>query len=61
VSWKLYPNTTHAFDHSLLGDKSFKRSAGGRTFTYRYNAKSVEDAWRDTREFLVRHLGAGKP
>jgi dienelactone hydrolase len=56
VSWKLYPDTTHAFDNSLLGDKVFKRSSGGRTFTYRNNAKSVEAAWRDSREFLSRHL-----
>jgi dienelactone hydrolase len=58
VSWKLYPNTTHAFDNSLMGDKVFKRSAGGRTFHYRYSAKSVEDAWRDTRAFLAKHLAS---
>lgn len=61
VSWKLYPDTTHGFDHSLLGDTAFKRSAGGRTFTYRYNAKSVEQAWRDTREFMTRYVATKKP
>lgn len=58
VSWKLYPDTTHAFDNSLLGDKVFTRESGGRKFTYRYNAKSVEAAWRDSREFLARSMGA---
>jgi dienelactone hydrolase len=57
VSWKLYPDTTHAFDSSSLGDRAFTRQAGARTFTYRYNAKSVEAAWRDSREFLARHMG----
>jgi dienelactone hydrolase len=56
ASWKLYPDTTHAFDNSILGDRPFTRQAGGRKFTYRYNAKSVEAAWRDSREFLARHL-----
>ena len=61
VSWKLYPNTTHSFDNSLMGDRPFTRQSGGRTFTYRYNAKSVEQAWGDSREFLARHLGVKKP
>lgn len=58
VSWKVYPNTTHGFDLSHLGGKPLKRQMGNRMVTYRYNPKSVEEAWHDTREFLARHLGS---
>jgi dienelactone hydrolase len=61
VSWKVYPNTTHSFDNSLLGDRPFVREGGGRKFIYRYSAKSTEAAWQDARAFLARYLGGRKP
>ena len=62
IAWKVYPGTTHSFDSSIMGDRSFTRPLpGGRTTTYRYNRQSTEDAWRESREFLARHLKGGAP
>jgi dienelactone hydrolase len=57
VEYKVFPGTSHAFDHSLMADKPFVFQQGGRTVTYRYNRESVEAAWRLTLDFLGRHVG----
>jgi dienelactone hydrolase len=55
VEYKVFPGTTHAFDHSLMGDKPVVLRYGNRTVTHRYNRDSVEAAWRLTLDFLGRH------
>jgi dienelactone hydrolase len=62
IAWKVYPGTTHSFDSSIMGNRPFTRPLpGGRTTTYRYNRESTEDAWRESREFLARHLKGRAP
>lgn len=56
VEHRVFPGTTHGFDHSLLADKPFVFQQGGRTVTYRYNRESVEAAWRLALDFLGRHV-----
>jgi dienelactone hydrolase len=51
VKWIVFPDTTHAFD-----GPSLTRQSGGKTFTYRHNPRAVEEAWRESREFLARHM-----
>jgi dienelactone hydrolase len=58
VEYTVFPRTTHAFDHSLMGDKASVFRQGGRTITHRYNRESVEAAWRLTLDFLGRRLPA---
>ena len=57
VEFKVLPGTTHAFDHSWMGDKPVVAKVGGLTVTYRYNRESVEATWKLTLDFLARHLG----
>jgi dienelactone hydrolase len=61
VQYTVFPRTTHAFDHSLMGDTPVTFQQGGRTITHRYNPESVAAAWRLTLEFLGRHLGGAGP
>jgi dienelactone hydrolase len=61
VEYKVFPGTTHAFDHSLMGDKPVLMRQGNRTITHRYNRESVEAAWRLTLDFLGRYVGRPEP
>jgi dienelactone hydrolase len=57
VEFKVFPNTTHAFDHSLMGNKPVVAQQGNRTVTYRYNRDAVEASWKLIVDFLGRHVG----
>lgn len=57
VEFTVFPNTTHAFDHTWMGDKPVVAKAGSLTVTYRYNRESVEATWKLTLDFLGRHVG----
>jgi len=54
VSWKLYPNATHAFDMANFAGQyvTFQR----RRFTYRGDAQIAGQAWQDMKAFLDPHL-----
>jgi dienelactone hydrolase len=57
VSYKVYPDTTHAFDSPIWGSEGRRISHGARgPFLYRYNPAATEDAWRETEAFFARHL-----
>jgi len=60
VELTIFPGTTHAFDHSWMGDKTVTAQQGNRTVTYRYNRASVDATWTLTLDFLARRLGGGK-
>jgi dienelactone hydrolase len=55
VEHHLFPGTTHGFDHSLRAGKPTVYQRGDETIVYRYNAESVDAAWRLTLDFLSRH------
>ena len=57
VEFKVFPGTTHAFDHSLMGNKPVVAQQGNRTVTYRYNRDAVEASWKLILDFLARHVG----
>lgn len=57
VEFTVFPGTTHAFDHSLMGDKPVVIRQGRQTITYRYNQAAVEAAWKLTLGFLTRRMG----
>lgn len=57
VEFTVFPGTTHAFDHSLMGDKPVVTRQGNHTVTYRYNRESVEASWQLALEFLRRRVG----
>lgn len=59
VELKVFPGTTHAFDHSWMADKPVASQQGGRTVTYRYNQEAVEGTWKLTLDFLERRIGGG--
>jgi dienelactone hydrolase len=61
VEVKVFPGTTHAFDHSLMGDKPVVVPQGRRTITYRYNRPAVEESWKLMQDFLARHVGVHGP
>jgi dienelactone hydrolase len=56
-AYKVFPGTTHAFDHSLMADKPVVLQQGNRTHTHRYNRQSVEAAWELTLDFIARRGG----
>lgn len=56
VEIRLFPDTTHAFDHSLWGDRPIEVQYGPRTVTYRYNRQSVEKSWELIVDFLKRRV-----
>jgi dienelactone hydrolase len=56
VEFTVLPATTHAFDHSWMGDKPVMARQGNRTVTYRYNREAVEATWKLTLDFLARRL-----
>lgn len=60
VEFTVFPGTTHAFDHSLMGDKPVVTRQGRQTITYRYNREAVEAAWKLTLSFLKRYLGESR-
>lgn len=55
VELTVLPGTTHAFDHTWMGDKPVVVQQG-RTITYRYNPDAVEQTWNLAREFLARRM-----
>ena len=57
VELRIFPDTTHAFDHSWMADKPVVSQQGGRTVTYRYNREAVETTWKLTLDFLERRVG----
>lgn len=57
VEYKVFPGTTHAFDHSLMADTPVVLQQGNRTHTHRYNRQSVEAAWELTLDFIARRVG----
>ena len=57
VEFTVFPGTTHAFDHSWMGDKPVVTKRGSLTVTHRYNPESVEATWKLTLDFLARRLG----
>lgn len=61
VEFKVLPGTTHAFDHSLMGDKPVVVRQGGQMVTHRYNRESVEATWKLMLDFLGRHAGGSAP
>ena len=54
VEYRVFPETTHAFDHSLWGDQPVAVQYGYRTVTYRYKRQSVEASWALIVDFLKR-------
>jgi dienelactone hydrolase len=57
VELKVFPGTTHSFDHSLMGGKPVVVPRGRHTITYRYNREAVEESWKLMLDFLARHAG----
>lgn len=57
VEFKVLPGATHAFDHSLMGDKPFVVQQGSHAVTYRYNREAVDAAWKLILDFLERRVG----
>ncbi|MBI3374302.1 MAG: dienelactone hydrolase family protein [Betaproteobacteria bacterium] len=55
IGYKLYPDTTHAFDSPENGLAG--RKVRGQFF-YRYNPAATEDAWRELAAFFGRNLKA---
>jgi dienelactone hydrolase len=61
VEYKVFPATTHAFDHSLMGDKPAQFQYGQRTVTHRYNKQAVDASWELIVDFIKRRVdGAGR-
>lgn len=56
VEFTVFPGTTHAFDHTWMGDKPVVSQQAGHTVTYRYNPQSVEATWKLTLDFVARHV-----
>jgi dienelactone hydrolase len=58
VSYKVYEDTTHAFDYATLGNREFRRPLGGNrgTATYRYNQASTEASAAALLAFLAGYL-----
>jgi len=61
VEYTLLPNTTHAFDHTWMGDKVFTSQQAGHTVTYRYNPEAVETTLKLALDFLARRMGDPAP
>lgn len=53
IDYKLYPDTTHAFDSRENGLAG--RTVRGRYF-YRYNPVATEDAWREVKALFEREM-----
>jgi dienelactone hydrolase len=58
VSYKVYEDTTHAFDFATLGSREFRKPLGGNrgTATYRYNQASTEASAAALLAFLAGYL-----
>lgn len=57
VAYKIYPETTHAFDEPAYGTIGRNIMAGTRgPFLYRYNPDATEDAWREMKVLFDREL-----
>jgi dienelactone hydrolase len=53
ISYKVYPETTHAFDGPEFGIQGRRMPRG---YFYRYNPVATEDAWRELRTLFAREL-----
>jgi dienelactone hydrolase len=60
VEIRLFPDTTHAFDHSLWGGKPVEIQYGRRNVTYRYNKQAVDAAWDSMVDFLKRRVDGAR-
>ena len=58
VEYREFPDTTHAFDHSLWGDRPVEIQYEFRTVIYRYNKQAVEESWKLILDFLKRQVVA---
>jgi dienelactone hydrolase len=58
VTYKVYENTTHAFDYRMLGSRELRKTLSGNrgTAVYRYNPAATEDSARELLAFLATHL-----
>ena len=57
ITYKLYHDTTHAFDQSNWGTQGRIMDMGVRgKFLYRYNPAATEDAWREAKALFKREL-----
>lgn len=61
VEYKVFTATTHAFDHSLMGDKPVVTQYGRRTVTQRYNKQAVDESWVLIVDFLKRRVDGAAP
>jgi dienelactone hydrolase len=53
ISYKLYPETTHAFDNKENGLAGRRVPSG---YFYRYNPQATEDSWRELKAFFDREI-----
>lgn len=56
IAYRLYPDTTHAFDSRENGLQGRRVPRG---FFYRYSPTATEESWYELRGFLQRHLRPG--
>jgi len=60
VEYRVFPDTTDAFDHSLWGDKPVEIQYGPRTVTYRYNKQAVDESWKLILDFIKRRVDGAR-
>jgi dienelactone hydrolase len=56
VEYRVFLETTHAFDHSLWGDRPVEIQYEYRTVTYRYSKQAVEESWKLILDFIKRRV-----
>ena len=56
VECHVFAGTTHAFDHSLMGDKPVVFNYGCRIVTQRYNKQAVDTSWELIVDFIKRRV-----
>jgi len=56
VECHVFAGTTHAFDHSLMGDKPAVFNYGCRIVTQRYNKQAVDTSWELIVDFIKRRV-----
>jgi dienelactone hydrolase len=58
VTYKVYENTTHAFDYAMLGSTEFRKPLSGNrgTAIYRYNPTATEASAAELLAFLATYL-----
>ena len=60
ISYKLYPDTTHAFDDARNGIQGRSIPSDRGSFFYRYSPQATEDAWIEVKALFDRELRGGK-